>query len=139
MSEGDVVGVEVGCEGSALGSTDGVALGATDGSVLGVADGVVLGSDDGVTSGDGEAQWSSFTPPSLGPCSSQSAPRDGCGSGLHDCWLLPWSHSPCPGGLDGGLAWAALAPARPMASAATMVRMARFMFPYFSNWSQPAT
>lgn len=54
------------------------------------------------------AQWSSFAPP-LFPCSSQSCPFVGCGSGTHVCPELPWLQSPCPGGAVGGSAAAEMA------------------------------
>lgn len=90
-----------------------VGVGSTlgEGSTDGEGDGVT----DGVASGVGEAQWSSLMPPRL-PCSSQSAPWDGCGSGRQVAVEFPRSHHPCPGGLVGLPFPAALVLSAPMAN-----------------------
>jgi hypothetical protein len=121
LTVGRDVGLVVGSlEGATLGACEGVGAtlgeGTTEGSGVGVgstlgegsSDGSGDGVADGVTSGVGEAQWSSLMPPLL-PCSSQSAPWDGCGSGRQVAVELPRSHSPCPGGLVGGAALTMLA------------------------------
>lgn len=62
--------------GTGDGTSDGSVEGATLGGTLGVTLGATLGAGDGEPLGcvDGSPprQWSSLTPPSKGPCSSQS-------------------------------------------------------------------
>ena len=114
-----------------LGEVDGSTLGLGEGEVdevgEGVVDGVVEGDEEGSDDGPPDGlQWSSLTPPCW-PCWSQSAPFDGCGSGLQDWSELPWSHSPCPGGLDGWSARAEALPLRAMAPTARRTMTKRFM------------
>jgi hypothetical protein len=62
-------------------------------------------------------QWSSFTPPCC-PCSSQSCPLSGRGSGEHVCPELPCEQSPWPGGPPtGGTAFATSANGKTMVKA----------------------
>lgn len=73
VTEGGDEGVDV--EGGVDDEGDGVVCGGSDGvsDPTGVADGVGELVGSGVTLDDGDGlQWSSLTPPSCGPCSSQS-------------------------------------------------------------------